>query len=259
MFQKQGESLTDYYHRVDLYRSKIIEKLSTEIKDGTLPGRIASTEETALSVFINGLFSEIGTMLRTRGFLNLTEAGRFAVEEDKIRSMNASRQLLFNHKPTKLSDTNRINYTKPNITHTPHKICNYCNNPEHLISECRKRAYNNSIRNNQPGIQRSLPAPTTQMRTPIQRALPAPSSAYRVNDLNYEATSEASSPLEIGSASCSTIQTPTPNLIRTLPNPIVKKLASPKRNLSRSYPNPVHQGHNPTALKEIIDASPVYR
>ncbi|CAH0732030.1 unnamed protein product, partial [Brenthis ino] len=213
MFQKQGESLTDYYHRVDLCRSKIIEKLSTEIKDGTLPGRIASTEETALSVFVNGLSSEIGTMLRTRGFQNLTEAGRFAIEEDKIRSMNASRQLLFNHKPSKPSDTNRINYTKPNITHTPHKICNYCKKPGHLISECRKRAYNNSIQNNQPGIYRALPAPSTQMRTPTQRALPAPLPAPRVNNLNSEVTSEASSSLETASTSCSTIQTPTPNLI----------------------------------------------
>lgn len=82
MFQKPGESLTDYFHRVDMLRSKILEKLNTEITDHTLLGRIATTEETALSVFINGLNTEIGTMLRTKGFSNLTEAGQFAIQED---------------------------------------------------------------------------------------------------------------------------------------------------------------------------------
>ncbi|CAH2243222.1 jg18709 [Pararge aegeria aegeria] len=45
---------------IDWCRSKIIEKFNAEIKDGTLLGRMATTEETALSFFVNGLNNEIG-------------------------------------------------------------------------------------------------------------------------------------------------------------------------------------------------------
>ncbi|XP_045777881.1 uncharacterized protein LOC123875868 [Maniola jurtina] len=174
MFQKPAESITDFFHRVDLCRSKIIEKLNTEIKDSTLLGRMATTEETALSVFVNGLSSEIGTMLRTRGFQNLTLAGRFAIEEEKIRAMNTARQSLFKnntnqHKPS--SQRTQI-VPNPRATYNSYpsspKICNYCKNPGHLISECRKRAYNNNLRNNiqpNPLIQNSLPASLAQTHT----------------------------------------------------------------------------------------------
>ncbi|XP_069358177.1 uncharacterized protein [Maniola hyperantus] len=234
MFQKPAESITDFFHRVDLCRSKIVEKLNTEIKDNTLLGRMATTEETALSVFVNGISSEIGTMLRTRGFQNLTVAGRFAIEEEKIRAMNTARQSLFKnntnqHKPslqrTQIIPNPRTTYNSyPSNT----KTCNYCKNPGHLISECRKRAYNNNLRNNiqsdslirntlpaslaqtRPSTQRALPTPSAQTRPLIQRALPAP-PAY-ANNLNCEATNEMSSSSEIASASCSMIQTPTPSL-----------------------------------------------
>lgn len=213
MFQKPSESITDYFHRVDLCRSKIIEKLNTEIKDGTLLGRMATTEETALSVFVNGLNSEIGTMLRTRSFQNLTLASRFAIEEEKIRSMNSTRQSLFkNNTSHSRPSAQRTQFvTNPRITNraidtypSNTKICSYCKNLGHVISECRKRAYNNNLRNSQLD-QRALPAPLT--RPPFQRALPAPSPATRVNNLNSNATNEASSSLAIGSESCSTIQT----------------------------------------------------
>lgn len=79
LFQKPNESLTDYYHRVDICRSKIIEKLTAEIVDSTLERRKPTTEETALNVFVNGLSSDIGTMLRTEAFKNLSGAGNFAI------------------------------------------------------------------------------------------------------------------------------------------------------------------------------------
>lgn len=216
MFQKPGESLVDYYHRVDLNRSKLIEKLNTEINDKTIHGRIATAEETALSVFINGLNSEIGTMLRTKGFSNLNEAGQFAIQEDKIRAMNATRQLLLkantSNNITNLRSIQRPSIPKPPYQHykqtsyhnqmsqntltsqTVPKVCSYCKNIGHLISDCRKRIYNNSIR-------------TKQHPQPEQRAIMAPPA--RINNLNFEATSEQSSPLETALESCSMTQIPT--------------------------------------------------
>lgn len=219
LFQKPGESITDYFHRVDLCRSKIIEKLNTEFKDHSLIGRMEMTEETALSVFVNGLCNEIGTMLRTRGFLNLAEAGRFAMEEEKIRAMNIARQSLFKSNISNQSKSSNNNTPRNQITRSytqgNTKICNYCKNPGHLISECRKRAYNNNLRNNNPNShthttqntqsqQRALPAPPAQSRPPTQRALPP-----HVHNLNSNATVEMSNSPEIASTSCSTIATPT--------------------------------------------------
>lgn len=212
MFQKPGESLVDYFHRVDLNRSKLIEKLNTEINDKTIYGRIATAEETALSVFINGLNSEIGTMLRTKGFSNLNEAGQFAIQEDKIRAMNATRQLMFKVN-TSNNTTNSRSIQRPPISKPPYqhykqssysqntltpqsvtKVCSYCKKIGHLISDCRKRIYNNSIR-------------TNQYPQPEQRAIMAPPA--RINNLNSEATSEQSSALETALESCSMTQIPT--------------------------------------------------
>lgn len=95
MFEKPNENIIEYFHRVELCRSKIIEKLTAEVTDNTLAGRKSTTEETALNVFINGLSSDIGTMLRTKTYTTLFEAGRFALQEDKIRAMNQARQALF--------------------------------------------------------------------------------------------------------------------------------------------------------------------
>ncbi|XP_028158551.1 uncharacterized protein LOC114351505 [Ostrinia furnacalis] len=231
LFQRPNESITEYFHRVDLCRSKIIEKLNAEIIDDTLSGRLATTEETALSVFVNGLSSDIGTMLRTKGFTALAEAGRFAMQEDKIRAMNNARQTLFRlavptnnarqplFRPTVPRHTNnsthrtiipRYNsnnrFTPPNQPHPQTnsnftaqnpKICNYCKNVGHEIADCRKRAYNNNLRNNQ--AQKALPAPPAQ-----------------VNNLNSWATNEMSNSLEIATVSCS--QTPTHLLTQDIDN-----------------------------------------
>lgn len=174
MFQRINETITEYFHRVDLCRSKIIEKLNTEVADDSLKGRIITTEETALNVFVNGISSDIGNMLRTKGFSNLTEAGRFAMQEDKIRCMNAARQSLFktsiskplpNKFPNIQRQYNNTNFQRsiprPNnaMSSPPAKTCNYCKFPGHVISECRKRQFNNNLRQN----QLALPGPSRPM------------------------------------------------------------------------------------------------
>ncbi|CAF4878042.1 unnamed protein product [Pieris macdunnoughi] len=190
IFQRHDESLTQFYHRVDLCRCKILEKLHSEICDSTLDGRVATTEETALSIFLNGLSTDMGIMLRTKGFDTLREAGRFAMQEDQIRAMNKARQSLFRPvatpRPAIRSNAYQNNYQSirnPNIPFRPPnprfspKTCAYCKNIGHSINECRKRAYNEQNK---------------------QRALPAP-----IRHLNLEATNEMSDPLEIATSSYS--------------------------------------------------------
>ncbi|XP_052749746.1 uncharacterized protein LOC128202073 [Galleria mellonella] len=183
LFQKPNESVTEFFHRVDLCRNKILEKLTTEVVDATLIGRKTTTEETALNVFINGLSSDIGVMLRTKGFDSLTHAGNFAIQEEKIRKMNTARQSLFKNSriTTPLYSNvvrqppqiNQPQIHKPPDKHTintnPRKfiICNYCKKPGHHITNCRKRIFNNS-RNNQ--FPRNNPTPARVNHLNLQPA-----------------------------------------------------------------------------------------
>ena len=216
MFQKPSESVTDYFHRVDTCRNKILEKIKTEITDNSLLGRIETTEETALSVFTNGLNSDIGTMLRTQGFTNLCDAGYSAMQEDKIRLMNSARQRLFRpspsntHTPHSSVATSR-NYARPSVfspnrNNANTKICNYCKNLGHTTPECRKRAFNNGLRQGEAPNIKTSPTPLAPRNgfTPNQR-ITRPSN---INNLN----SQAAEPLdtsETASALYSNVQTPT--------------------------------------------------
>lgn len=203
MFQKPSETVTEYYHRVDLCRNKILEKLSTEVTDTSLSGRKLTTEETALNVFINGLSSDIGIMLRTKEFKSLCNAGNFAMQEEKIRKMNNARQALISTSKTPLRST--VPKSIPNNHNPPPvffqqrtlKICNYCKNPGHLISECRKRQYNNNqLRTSFTQNQRIQPSRDTQ----------------NINHLNSQAAVELSTSTETASTHYSSAQTPSSNL-----------------------------------------------
>lgn len=199
MFQRDKETVTEYFHRVDLLRSKIIEKLIAEIEDESLLGRQLSTEEMALNVFVNGLNSDLGTMLRTKEFKKLSDAGRFAMQEDKIRAMNSARQTLYKASLAMTKPTNNSRFLiSQSTTQRPprpfnppsnlppnNKICNYCKNPGHLIHECRKRAFNNQrfnqMQSNQP-----------------KRVIPLPES--KVSHLNSQAAFELGNSMETVSA-----------------------------------------------------------
>lgn len=212
MFQKPAETVVEYYHRVDLCRNKILEKLAAEIADDTLLGRIATTEETALNVFMNGLNSDIGNMLRTINFTNLSKAGHFAIQEEKIRQMNNARQSLYKNaaKIFPSAPPPRRNITQSsNISMPPQqalsKLCNYCKKPGHLISECRKRAYNNNLRN-----------ATNLAPTQEQRTLPAPPRSNiptRISHLNSQAAESLGLDSDTATTSYMTAQTPTSTMI----------------------------------------------
>lgn len=56
MFQKPSESTTEYYLRVDLCRSRILEKLATEVSDTMIEGRKITTKKTALERLYTSVF-----------------------------------------------------------------------------------------------------------------------------------------------------------------------------------------------------------
>lgn len=84
-----------------------------------------------------------------------------------IRYMNNSNQN--NNQNQKFQSHNLNNFTK---------ICNYCKKKGHIISECRKREYNEKIRNQ-----------TQQNQNPK-----SPSSQPSINSLNFLKASEAAFP-----------------------------------------------------------------
>lgn len=153
MFQKPNKTVTEYYHRVDLQRCKIIEKLTAEVSPEVFIGRKLHIEETALSVFINGLRREMGAILRSQNLSHLSEAGRYAIQVDKIIKMNEARDKVFNIKTTiphhhrkcipnnqhQLRNIQRNN-TIRSISHI-NNFCIYCKTHGHILSEYRKRAY----------------------------------------------------------------------------------------------------------------------
>lgn len=149
MFQGPTETLTEYFHRIDLCRSKLIEKLNAEITDKTLLGRLAATEETALNVFINGLSSDMGMMLRTKGFTSLTEAGHFAMQEDKIRSMNHARQSLF-----RASNTNPRSTANTNFKPTANRV----------FSNTRQPTFQPRPTSSSQATRPALPQPTPNLQ-----------------------------------------------------------------------------------------------
>lgn len=202
LFQKPQESITNFFLRVDLCRSKIIEKLTAEITDSTIEGRLATTEETALNVFVNGVRSDIGMMLRVREFKTISDAGNFAIQEEKIRNMNTAREMLyrnsmpssFSRKPASALPVHQPSkFPPPNPVYT-HQQCNYCKKPGHSIQDCRKRAYNNSLK--QSNSRQQLPSP----------------AAKTVNHLNSAATEVMDMPSEIASTNFFNVQTPISNL-----------------------------------------------
>lgn len=80
-FQKHQKGIVEFFLRVDLCRSKILENLTAEFTDSTYEGRKATTEKTALNVF--GLNSNKEMTLGVHSFTNVLDARNFAIQKKK--------------------------------------------------------------------------------------------------------------------------------------------------------------------------------
>lgn len=178
---KPGESVTQFSLRVETYLTRLQTDITHSTKDPSeIKGRIASTEDLALHTFLLGLPSNISNILRCRDPSNLHEAINLACQEEKLQNyiqssrheikpkckicnktghsdkncyQNRSQRPIHILNPSP-GPSNNQNHLFPNAQNNSPIICRYCKNPGHDISQCKKRQYNNSRKNNYTNPQR---------------------------------------------------------------------------------------------------------
>lgn len=144
-------------------------RLQTDITHSTLrkselEGRIASTEDLALHTFLLGLPTTLSTIVRCRNPKTLNEATDLAIQEEKLQNyvriskqsdykpiVNCSKCGKTGHPTHKCFLNQRPIYnihrkSLPPSSNRVNIICNYCKNPGHDITNCRKRQYNNNMK-----------------------------------------------------------------------------------------------------------------
>lgn len=175
--QGQSESVTQYSIRLEACLTRLQADIQNSCTDrNLLLGKITAMEELALSLFQLGLNPNISNIVRCRNPSTLNEAISLAVEEEKIFKLVKITQPKH---PTKFCSlckkTNhsfsecfkkKHDFTQRSSFHIPPanpqysaetsqssskdsnfvKTCAYCKHKGHLISECRKRQYNNNQR-----------------------------------------------------------------------------------------------------------------
>jgi len=126
----------------------------------------------ALESFFEGLPPEYRTEIRMEGYNTLPEAYNKAILINKRLDRDRIRQRDAKSNPTRSDPTSSVekgtlgvsikqpDRQQPSTAASPvqTKICAYCKNFGHLISECKKRQYNNTARENRQG---NLPGPST--------------------------------------------------------------------------------------------------
>ena len=181
---KQGinESVASFHERIDKLTMRLLDTMT--FKDvNEQRGKIETIKELALSRFIHHSVPDISRFLRAQNFNTISEAFPRAVEEERAIKIsyqdfrrngpnkicgicNKSGHLArdcFNKKPNHTQNRNSVfmnqrhqnskNYNNQNHNqnynnqHYDKKFCRYCKKPGHEISECRKREYNNRMKN----------------------------------------------------------------------------------------------------------------
>lgn len=157
--QRAGESVSEFSLRIDTCLTEMqteIHNSNTSKKD--LSGRIAMTEDLTIHSFMFGLTPRIGNMVRCRNPKNLNEAINIAIEEEKIQNFVAKSHSTHHQQPKLSSQASSFNSTKIDTKQKipPQIVCSYCKNPGHHIAKCKKREYNNNLRNNSYNKYRPL-------------------------------------------------------------------------------------------------------
>ncbi|XP_075978371.1 uncharacterized protein LOC142978033 [Anticarsia gemmatalis] len=176
-----SETVTQFSLRIESCLTRLLADVhfSCDKKD-ELVGRVAGIEDLALNTFLMGLNPSFSHIVRCRNPKTLNEAVTHAIEEEKL--FNATK--LSSKSPKTCSTCNKqghlssecyrnknknvksydTNFSNSNLSNQnrfpmqiqssqipnnfPRKSCAYCKRPGHLITECRKRQYNNQHRNN---------------------------------------------------------------------------------------------------------------
>jgi len=168
-YKKPNEHILDYIGRVKDLRSAIIEGDQTALKRQLVIDEITLIDSFTLESFYEGLPREFRTELKAEGYAGLTDAFAKAItinkrlEKDEFRARNRnprSHEGLPSPLPSTPSNvsilrrntsSNQQQSQEPAPTVSediPRKICSYCKNFGHLLSECRKRMYHANNSNN---------------------------------------------------------------------------------------------------------------
>ncbi|KAL0870452.1 hypothetical protein ABMA27_005449 [Loxostege sticticalis] len=174
--QLHNESVTQFSLRIESCLTRLQADIHNSCTDKTqLSGRIAAMEDLALNTFIMGLKPNISTIVRCRDPTTLNDAITHAVSEEKLTNLNSISQRTLktcstckkqghlshecfhnkNNKPRSFTNNYHVPASSypnkkpfhPNNNYNE-KFCAYCKHKGHIITECRKRQYNNQHRGN---------------------------------------------------------------------------------------------------------------
>lgn len=139
--QKPNETPRSFVQRIENLLTKLRNAVSLDatLTNDTRPILNLSHEKIALKTLLAGLSDPMGPIIRSQKPASIDEAINFILEEENIyylKNKNAARDS--KHVQKVLPRSNFHNDQKKEI-----KVCNYCKNRGHVISECRKRAFNN--------------------------------------------------------------------------------------------------------------------
>ncbi|KOC58646.1 hypothetical protein WH47_04719 [Habropoda laboriosa] len=142
-YQYPGEHIIDFISRVKDLRSAILDcERSTHIVDKT------GVDEFTLQCFCDGLIPEIRLQLTVSRTLTLSEAFARARELYRRFELDRERQSSTPKTTNRSSDVDQTQRraARPPPPPAETKSCRYCKGLGHTIDECRKRQFNNSIR-----------------------------------------------------------------------------------------------------------------
>lgn len=180
--QHRDESVTNFTQRIERTYSSLLRAVLADCNDDTRKGQIELIRKMALNQFLIGIKPSISSCIRSQNPKTFEEASFHAANEEKLvqyREMHQSTTQIKNNcsyckksghsslNCYKLRDNsnhqvnhfqsknNRNNYNSNNNNSKSEnssshyeKFCNYCKKSGHIISECRKREYNNKMRQN---------------------------------------------------------------------------------------------------------------
>lgn len=177
--QNRNESVINFTQRIEKCFSNLIRITKSETNDpNELIGRNAIIKQMTLHQFLIGINQNYSTVLRSQNPKTFEEASNIAINEEKLsqyknfaNSNNSNQSSLnslnYQYKNSQVNNSNqsfqshnnkykesRINHVKnytPNNNRSNFQIdksCNYCKKKGHILSECRKLAYNNQLKNN---------------------------------------------------------------------------------------------------------------
>lgn len=193
--QRANENVSQFSLRVETYLSQLLTEVSqsnTKVKD--LSGRVAAMEDLALHHFIMGLYPRISNIVRCRSPKNLNEAINMANSEERIQQTLYKRNLPEDNKPRRFQQQKPQSAPSTSFTQRPVQqlnpiTCRYCKAIGHDISNCRKREYNNRMRN-QSQSSGSNSFPRVHFVEELETVTNLPEITYNNSDTSNEIPSE---------------------------------------------------------------------